>query len=402
MAQDRLVIKAVLVFTVVLALVGCNSRAPKPRAEARKQSHLMLVSDRAKPSAVVYPYSVVPGGVETAEDVAAAAKANLITARHYSGIRVATLEQVMLGKPAQAYVSYRKNGRIYWTRRPVYLPAGEKLLTNGTDCIRGRCGNRISFTPKTPVIERAEFEPPPEMFNTPQAQGLTIDEHAPWLDTAMVFPMLPLPAFGAPPNENPRTGGIPPGGHDYGQPGPGMIDSSKIPLTSPAPLVGWNLPTPVTVPLAPPPAVVSPVTFTIPVYVPMPVLPVYTSYPTVAVVTAVQSISPATPSTPVVFTASTLPATPLNPVTLTPLPVQPVPNPGPPDSNPTPPKPTPPPGTPTGPLAPKPPDLTPCCSVTTPVTPPVVPAGAEVPEPSTLVLMLAGVGVTVAARRFRR
>ncbi len=58
------------------------------------------------------------------------------------------------------YLSYRKGGSVFWTRKPVDLPPGETLLTDGVLYARARCGNQVSEYPQEPVaeVEPAEVE----------------------------------------------------------------------------------------------------------------------------------------------------------------------------------------------------------------------------------------------------
>lgn len=106
----------------------------------------------------VYPYSVVPGGVFNPIEVIAAARNDKVVEEHYGGIELKKLAPVVLKQPRTAYVSYRKGDRVYWTRKPVVIQAGEAVLTDGREKIRARCGNRISDVPRLPV---ADAEPTP-------------------------------------------------------------------------------------------------------------------------------------------------------------------------------------------------------------------------------------------------
>jgi hypothetical protein len=67
-----------------------------------------------------------------------------------------------LTQARQAYVSYRINDRVYWTKHKVTLPAGEAILTDGKTTIRARCGNCIADEPQLPTAEEepkvAEFD----------------------------------------------------------------------------------------------------------------------------------------------------------------------------------------------------------------------------------------------------
>ena len=71
---------------------------------------------------------------------------------------------MVISQPLLRYVSFRKNDRIYWTRKPVALRAGETLLTDGNHSARARCGNQVSETPQLPVLAD---EPPAETWEKP-------------------------------------------------------------------------------------------------------------------------------------------------------------------------------------------------------------------------------------------
>lgn len=41
------------------------------------------------------------------------------------------------------YTTYKKDGQVYWTARPVHVQAGELVWTDGKRTVRARCGNEI-------------------------------------------------------------------------------------------------------------------------------------------------------------------------------------------------------------------------------------------------------------------
>jgi len=118
----------------------------------------------------VYPHSVVAGGVESAADVKAAIDSDATVAAHYASINVAKLTPVKQTGDVHRYVSYRKNGTIYWTSKPVTIKDGEPLLTDGSTTLRGRCGNMISETPRQPTQASAE-EPSTDEMDDPIQLG---------------------------------------------------------------------------------------------------------------------------------------------------------------------------------------------------------------------------------------
>jgi hypothetical protein len=121
---------------------------------------------------LIYPHSVVPGGVHS-RDALVAAVADPVVAAHYAQVDIAHAHMVRVPSQRRAYVSYRIGDRVYWTSHTVALHPGEDVLTDGRHEIRARCGNRISDTPQQPVAtsepDVAEFDRalPPGAGGTP-------------------------------------------------------------------------------------------------------------------------------------------------------------------------------------------------------------------------------------------
>jgi len=140
-------------------IVSVTPRKPgystPPAAEARNK--------------VVYPYSVVPGGVASAAELQARAARDGVVAEHFKNFTFKDARTVRLEADREAYVSYRKGNDIYWTRKKVLLKKGEWLITDGTTTIRSRCGNQVCDVPRAPVAETAE--PSPGEMDVPVADG---------------------------------------------------------------------------------------------------------------------------------------------------------------------------------------------------------------------------------------
>jgi hypothetical protein len=122
----------------------------------------------AHPARPVYPYSVVPGGVEDAKELKWVAEHDPVVAAHYAGFDYARAQVVRLTLARTVYVSYRIGNRIYWTRRRVTLHKGEKLITDGRMTARSRCANRVEETPQQ---ASSPVEPPVEKFDEPVRTG---------------------------------------------------------------------------------------------------------------------------------------------------------------------------------------------------------------------------------------
>ena len=97
---------------------------------------------------LVYPYSVVPGGVGSAEELRSAATHDSVVAKHYSGFNYRRARLVEVKEPRKVFLSYRLHNKIYWTVQQASLHPGEKLLTDGTVTARARCGNQVSVLPQ--------------------------------------------------------------------------------------------------------------------------------------------------------------------------------------------------------------------------------------------------------------
>lgn len=117
----------------------------------------------------VYPYSVVPGGVEDAKELKWVAEHDPVVAAHYAGFDYAHAQVVRLTLARTVYVSYRIGSRIYWTRRRLTLHKGEKLITDGRITARSRCANRVEESPQQEAA--SPVEPPPQKFDEPVRAG---------------------------------------------------------------------------------------------------------------------------------------------------------------------------------------------------------------------------------------
>jgi len=112
----------------------------------------------------VYPYSVIPHGVESQQELQTAVHQDPVVTAHYSDFRVPAAHPIRLSREHQFFVSYRVGNQIFWTRKKITLHAGEMLLTDGEHLARTRCGNRLSEVPATPT---APSEPTDRSFDTP-------------------------------------------------------------------------------------------------------------------------------------------------------------------------------------------------------------------------------------------
>jgi hypothetical protein len=170
--------------SIVLAalLLSACSRVSnkKTKASANSQNRSQALAARK-----VYRYSVVPGGVYSSDELAASRRADPVVRAHYADFR-STASVTLLPADAFVYVSYRKANRVYWSSSKHKLPKGERVLTDGKNLARTRCGNRLSYTPMQPTLNLGE----------PGAQALDRPEEPPLAyvpDDPLLFPESGLP-----------------------------------------------------------------------------------------------------------------------------------------------------------------------------------------------------------------
>jgi hypothetical protein len=129
----------------------------------------------AKNKRYVYPYSVIPGGVMSREELASVIGSDSVVARHYARFAVEQARIIRAGESQFMHVSYRLRNKVYWTAKKIRIPQGESLITDGNEVARTRCGNMVSAAPQEPVSEE---EPTAESFEMP----LLAQVEAPELD----------------------------------------------------------------------------------------------------------------------------------------------------------------------------------------------------------------------------
>ncbi len=153
------------------------SRATQPKQPTGITESLSVLATRVNLRAgvpgskrPVYRYSVVPGGVRSAAELRAVAAEDQAVAEHYAGFRYDRAHLVRLQHAELVYLSYRMNGKIYWTRGKHLIPAGETVITDGEITGRTRCANRLSVkkqlsvSPNEPAQEAFERVDPPPML----------------------------------------------------------------------------------------------------------------------------------------------------------------------------------------------------------------------------------------------
>jgi hypothetical protein len=174
--QKRLALAAVLAASAwALVLLQADEKEVDQDALAAVLARpaapgVVRVADQPTPAAArrVYPYSIVPGGLNGRAELVHAVMADKVVAAHYAGFDVHKASLRSVGKPRAVYVSYRKGGKVYWTSKKMMLAEGETLLSDGQHDIRARCGNRIAETPQLPVEVKGPSE---QELDTPVEQA---------------------------------------------------------------------------------------------------------------------------------------------------------------------------------------------------------------------------------------
>ncbi len=123
----------------------------------------------------VYPYSVIPGGVYSTQELKQARSQDVVVAAHFSDFALHKAKIVQSKADNAVYVSYRIHNDIFWTKRKLRLAQGEMLITDGVSYARTRCGNRISETPRA---KTSPHEPSVEVLETPSTPGRGIPREA--------------------------------------------------------------------------------------------------------------------------------------------------------------------------------------------------------------------------------
>jgi hypothetical protein len=95
----------------------------------------------------IYPYSVIPGGAYSPDELRNAISKDSVVRDHYKDFDVKVTRLVTLSADRYQSVSYRIKNKVYWTRRKIRIPKGEVLLTDGIHFARTRCGNRLCAAP---------------------------------------------------------------------------------------------------------------------------------------------------------------------------------------------------------------------------------------------------------------
>lgn len=193
----------------------------------------------------IYPYSVIPGGVNSAAELRNSVTHDPVVAEHFEGFHVGRARVVRLNEDRTLYVSYRLGNRVYWTKNRFKLLKGETVITDGEHMARTRCGNRLAEAPEGPILAAQpafEAAPPAVAEVLPGAPALL---GAPFAPGEVL--LIPPPTSGIAPSSGFPSGGIfPPPGIPIagGPPSHGVTPPPGSPPLVPPPIIPPSVPTP--------------------------------------------------------------------------------------------------------------------------------------------------------------
>jgi hypothetical protein len=166
------------------------ARQREQRAVRPRPAHANSALNSHQKPRKVYPFSVIPGGAYSAEELALARRVDGVVAAHYADFDAPAVAVRTLPENEFLYVSYRKSDRVYWTTDKRRIPKGEPVLTDGKHLARVRCGNRLSAAPQFPVLYGPQ--PTEANLNAPELPGPVELPNAPLFAAAYDAPELPL------------------------------------------------------------------------------------------------------------------------------------------------------------------------------------------------------------------
>lgn len=135
---------------------------------------------------------IIEGGVHNLAQLEMAVR-NPDIAESFAGIDLSLMHPVVLDHNLVAWVDYLvPNVGIYWVMNPVLLKKGEIVWTDGTNVIRGLCGNRTAFAPGLKVAP--ELEEISSALETPVNSVYTVNQVYP-----PIMPITPAPPLRTPP-----------------------------------------------------------------------------------------------------------------------------------------------------------------------------------------------------------
>ncbi len=125
----------------------------------------------------IYKYSVVPGGVESPEELAEARRNDPVVAANFADFGTHTYI-THLQQDMYVYVAYRVGNKVYYTKKKHKVCKGEEIITDGKNSARTRCANRITKVFKAPNIVFNEPKPPElDILEPPESPYLDVPDN---------------------------------------------------------------------------------------------------------------------------------------------------------------------------------------------------------------------------------
>jgi hypothetical protein len=148
--QRHVIYLAVLTLTAIgLFRLQMADRDAAVAAEIAAYSAAPIARVAAAPKNVVYNYSVIPGGEPNVADFCEESQSDAA----FKGFNCNVAYETTLRSPIAVFMTFKKSGRIYWTKHLVSVKAGELIYTDGHRSFLARCGNEIGFAPQEPTVE---------------------------------------------------------------------------------------------------------------------------------------------------------------------------------------------------------------------------------------------------------
>ncbi len=187
----RILVPALRLVLLAGLVAACWELVPKRDSDKAGQIPDTAASIPSLEIRAQYPLSLIPGGLKSDVELEAARAGDPILAEHYAD--VGFLHPISLARDQWLYASYRQGRSIVWTTSPILVHANELVLTDRYgNLVRGRCGNRLSDTPRAPS---AFVEPVETTSETPEISFVDAPSLMPGSNdlAAVAFP--PIPAF---------------------------------------------------------------------------------------------------------------------------------------------------------------------------------------------------------------
>jgi hypothetical protein len=191
MKTTTIIVALAAIFVGVQSNCGTYSARGRDTHSTGLAFHGVAGRSGAHQASRIYPYSVIPGGIDGDGEFQAYRAVDKQLASHYLGIGD-HLTAATLSTERWLYASYRVPEGIYWTKNRIAVHQGEVVLTDGSNFVRARCGNRLSERPQMPV---RKFEPPAVTTDLFQPGQPFVPEELPAIPPAPLeattFPVLP-------------------------------------------------------------------------------------------------------------------------------------------------------------------------------------------------------------------